>query len=61
MLLSLIECGADIFPILREYFSEGVLSPFSNYVRERVPQIGMTKFMEKNYKAAADKMKSILW
>lgn len=61
MLLYLIECGEDIFSILREYFSRDILSPFSNYVRERVPEIGMTKFMGKNYKAATDKMKSILW
>lgn len=61
MLLYLIECGEDIFSILREYFSEDILSPFSNYARERVSEIGMTKFMEKNYKAATDKMKSILW
>ena len=61
MLLFLIECEIDIFPILQEYFTKGVLSPFSNYVRERVSNINMTKFMERNYKAATDKMKNILW
>lgn len=61
MLLFLIECGTDIFLILREYFTERELSPFSNYVRKRVSNIEMTKFMERNYKAATDKMKSILW
>lgn len=61
MLLYLIEQGIDIFPVLREYFTKGILAPFSNYVRERVPDINMTEFMERNYKAASDKMKSILW
>lgn len=60
MLLSLIECGIDIFYVLRVYFSERILSPFSNYVRKKFPNIVMTKFMNKNYKAASDKMKSIL-
>ena len=61
MLLYLIEQGIDIFSMLREYFSQGVLSPFSNYIRERVPDINMTRFMERNYKAASDEMKRILW
>lgn len=61
MLLFLIECGEDCFEILREYFSEDKLSPFSNYVGERIPEIYMTKFMEENYKAAVNKMNSVLW
>lgn len=60
MLLYLIEQDIDIFSMLREYFSQGVLSPFSNYIRERVPSINMTRFMEINYKAASDDMKRIL-
>lgn len=61
MLLYLIEQGIDIFSMLREYFSKGMLSPFSNYIRERVPDINMTRFMERNHKAASDEMKRILW
>lgn len=60
MLLFLVQSGADIFSILREYFSERILSPFGNYIRERGYKIDMTKFMAKNYQAAADKMKSML-
>lgn len=61
MLLYLIEQRIDIFSVLREYFSKAMLSPFSNYVREKAADINMTKFMNKNYKAATDKMKSVLW
>ena len=61
MLLYLIEKGTDIFFVLREYFSEGMLAPFSNYIREKDSTIDMTQFMDKNYKEVADKMKSILW
>ena len=43
-----------------QYFSERILSPFGNYIRERGYKIDMTKFMEKNYQAAADKMKGML-
>ena len=59
-LLFLIECGIDVFPILKEYFSMEVLSPFINYLREKIQDIdiGMTKFMEKNYDAVANKIKS---
>ncbi len=61
MLLYLIENGTDIFFVLREYFSEGMLAPFSNYIREKDSTIDMTEFMNKNYKEVADKMKSMLW
>lgn len=61
MLIYLIEQRIDIFSVLREYFSKAMLSPFSNYVREKAADINMTKFMNKNYKAATDKMKSVLW
>ena len=60
MLLFLIENGVDIFQVMQEYFLERNLSPFSNYVMERFPNVNMTKFMEKNYKAATDKMKKML-
>jgi hypothetical protein len=60
MLLYLVEQGIDIFSILRGYFTKKTLEPFSNYLREKIPVISMTRFMERNYKAATDKMKSIL-
>lgn len=60
MLLYLIEQDIDIFKILREYFTNRVLSPFSNYVREKVDSVNMTRFMEENYKAATYKMESML-
>ena len=60
MLLYLIEQDIDIFEILREYFTNRVLSPFSNYVREKVGSVNMTRFMEENYKAATNKMESML-
>lgn len=61
MLLYLIEQDIDVFDVLRDYFTNGLLSPFSNYVRERVDGVNMTRFMERNYKAATDELKSILW
>lgn len=61
MLLSLIEKGTDIFPILREYFTESILEPFSNYVRNIVPDIGMSTFMQRTFAEATEKMKAILW
>lgn len=59
ILLFLIESGKDCFQILRNYFSENVLSPFITYVNKIIPKIGKTKFMEKNYNDAIAKMKSI--
>lgn len=60
MLLYLIEQNLDIFKILRDYFASRLLSPFSNYVKEKVEGIKRTKFMEKNYKDAKYKMESML-
>ena len=61
MLLYLIEKGTDIFPILREYFTESILEPFSNYVRNIVPDIGMSTFTQRTFAEATEKMKAILW
>lgn len=60
MLLYLIEQGIDCFSLLREYFTTEILSPFSSYITEKFPDIHMTQFMERNYKAATEKMKQIL-
>ena len=60
MLLFLIEKQIDIFSILREYFTGALLEPFSNYIRDKVPSIGMTTFMEGIYSEATNTMKNIL-
>lgn len=61
MLLALIEKEKDIFTILKEYFTGRVLEPFGNYVRNMIPDIGMSTFMERTYAEATEKMKAILW
>lgn len=61
MLMYLMEQGHDIFLILREYFKNNKLKPFSSYVLEKYTDIGMTNFMEHCYKNASDKMKTILF
>lgn len=61
MLMSLIEMDVNIFPLLKSYFEMNTLTPFSNYLLERYPSIGMTSFMEKCYKDASSKMKAVLF
>ncbi|MCC0645674.1 hypothetical protein KGF41_15545 [Clostridioides sp. ZZV14-6150] len=61
MLLYLMECGNDIFSLLKEYFDSSKLKPFSTYIQDKYSDIGMTKFMKKYYKDASDKMKSLLF
>lgn len=60
MLIYLMESGNDIFSILKEYYDTDKLKPFSTYIQEKYFDIGMTKFMEKCYKDASDKLKTLL-
>ena len=60
-MLFLIENGVDIFPVLKEYFENNVLEPFTTYLQNKYPNIGMTKLMERIYQEATDKMKSIVF
>lgn len=50
MLLYLLEQKHDIFNILKDYFNNSLLKPFSNYLYENYGEIGMTNFMEKYIK-----------
>lgn len=61
MLLYVIEQGNDVFPLLKQYFDNTALVPFGNYLRESFPELKMTSFMQRNYVAATNEMKSLLW
>lgn len=61
MLMFLMEKQVDIFTLLKEYYDNVKLKPFSTYLHERYSDIGMTEFMEKCYKEASDAMKEILF
>lgn len=60
MLMSIVEMGIDIFPLLREYFEETVLPPFSNYLRKKGLKPEMTAFMNGWYKRATAEMADFL-
>ena len=60
ILISLIEKDINVFQLLREYFNDQSLEPFSNYVRNKFTDIMMTNLIQKIYKEATEKMKSIL-
>ena len=61
MLMCLAERQKDIFGLLKEYYENEKLKPFSNYLLEKYPDIGMTSFMETVYQEASDKMKNMLF
>ena len=61
MLLCLVESGEDIFPFLKEYFENNLLLPFGNYILDRYPGTGRTKFMEGIFKQATNEMKVFLF
>jgi len=61
MLLYIIEQQYDIFSLLKEYYEDERLKPFSNYLQEKRPNIGMTVFMEKLYQEATEQMKEMLF
>lgn len=61
MLMCAAEDGADVFELLKEYFSLKELSPFGNYLREKMPKLStMTDFMKHWYNEACSKMISML-
>ena len=57
----LVERQVDIFALLKEYYENRKLKPFSSYLQDNYSDIGMTAFMEKYYQEASDKMMSILF
>lgn len=61
MLLCLVESGEDIFPFLKEYFENNLLLPFGNYILDRYPGTGRTRFMEGIFKQATNEMKVFLF
>lgn len=61
MLMFLMEKQVDIFALLKEYYENDKLKPFSTYLHDRYTDIGMTDFMEKCFKEASSTMKEILF
>lgn len=61
MLMCLAERQKDIFGLLKEYYENEKLKPFSNYLLEKYSDIGMTSFMETVYREASEKMKNMLF
>lgn len=62
MLMYLLEQQQqDIFSLLKDYYDNDNLVPFSNYLKEKHHEIGMTTFMKTLYKEAAEKMKEMLF
>ncbi len=61
MLMVLLERQVDIFALLKEYYENDKLKPFSTFLHDRFSDIGMTAFMERCFKEASDTMKEILF
>ena len=61
MLMYLIENKKDVFELLRNYFGNTMLKPFSNYLKECYPEVVMTRFMSDCYNEASRIMKKLLW
>ena len=61
MLMYLVEQQKDIFSLLKEYYENEKLKPFSNYLLAKYPKTGMTMFMETLYQEASEKMKDMLF
>ena len=61
MLMYLVEQQQDIFGLLKEYYENEKLKPFSNYLRQKYPETKMTSFMESLYQEASEKMKDMLF
>ena len=57
----LVEQKQDIFCLLKEYYGNEKLKPFSNYLLEKYPKTGMTSFMESLFQEASEKMKDMLF
>ena len=61
MLMVLVEKQVDIFTLLKEYYENDKLKPFSTYLHNSYSDIGMTDFMEKCFIHASNTMKEILF
>lgn len=61
MLMYLLEMGYDIFDLLKDYYNNDKLKPFSNYLQEKYDKIDMTKFMRTLYQEATEKMRDMLF
>lgn len=61
MLMYLVENKKDVFELLKNYFINPILKPFSNYLRECYPEVVMTRFMSDCYSEASSAMKNLLW
>lgn len=48
MLMYLIENKKDVFELLRNYFDNPMLKPFSNYLKECYPEVVMPRFIGNN-------------
>lgn len=63
MLLCVIEAGEDCFSLLKDYYCQEALSPFSTFLLERYPQITtkMTSYMKEIYNKASTEMMNTLF
>lgn len=61
MLLYVIEVGEDCFSLLKDYYSQKALSPFSGFLMARYPQVKMTNFMKEIYDKATATMGNTLF
>ncbi len=61
MLMYLVEQQKDVFSLLKEYYENEKLKPFSNYLLAKYPKTEMTMFMETLYQEASEKMKDMLF
>ena len=61
MLLYVIEAGEDCFSLLKDYYSQKALSPFSGFLMARYPQVKMTNFMKEIYDKATATMGNTLF
>lgn len=61
MLMYFLEQGYDVFKLLRDYYNNNSLEPFSNYLCDKYGRVDMTTFMEEQYQEAIEKMKELLF
>ena len=60
MILWLIENGFDVFEVLKEYFENKNLKPFSCVLQAKYPEIKMTEFMNRYFRTASEQMKKMI-
>ena len=61
MLLYVIETGKDCFALLKDYYSQKALAPFSTFLKDRYPEVKMTLFMKEIYENATATMENMLF